>query len=125
MSVFGVGLTDSWSSQHLHCGSKADPVVSLIKSWEVCSQENGTQEPGLWGAHELCAPLKADKAEVLRNLGETEIHTSQPEQLPATTSIPRAGSFSNFFPSFGKNQVALSAASEMGIMRKRRDKTCD
>ena len=32
----------------------------------------------------LCAPLKAEKADLLRKLGKTEIHTSQPEPLPVT-----------------------------------------
>ena len=32
----------------------------------------------------LCAPLKAEKADLLSKLGKTEIHTSQPEPLPVT-----------------------------------------
>ena len=40
--------------------------------------------------------MTADKADVFRNLGETETHTRQREHLPATPSISRAESFPIF-----------------------------
>ena len=73
------------AAQHLHCRSQANSVVSQIVCRKIQAQEDITQDPGLWRSQALCAPLKPVNAEVLRNLGETEIHTSQPEPLPVTS----------------------------------------
>ena len=59
--------------------------------------------------------MKADKADIFRNLGETEIHTSQREHLPATPLNIQSTQLSRFFPFFGKNQVALTAAAKVRI----------
>ena len=103
------------AAQHLHWGSQANLVFTLIENCEICSQEDVTQDPGLWGANVLCAPIKGYKADVFRNLGETEIHTSQREHLPAIPLNIQSRELSHFPPFFGKNPVALTAAAEVRV----------
>ena len=122
-----VSLEWAWvipeAAQHLHWGSQANPVVSLIKNCEICSQEDVPQDPGLWGAHVFCAPIKGYKADVFRNLGETKMHTSQYEHLPATPpQYPEQRAFP-FFPLWEKSSGSHSSCRSEGIGT-RRAKTC-
>ena len=83
--VFGVGLIDSWSSPAFTLqepGQSCCFFRSKIEKYNL--RKTSPRDPGLWPFKAFWASCKAANAEVLINLGEAEIHTSQPEPLPVT-----------------------------------------